>query len=294
MSALLTTAEAAAFLRIKERKLYDLVAARAVPSLRVGGKWVFPRAALDQWIAEKLRESGTALAAPVAAVVAGSHDPLLAWAVAESGADLALQTGGSLDGLRRLAEGKALLAGLHAIDGESGEYNTPFIRRLLPGQDVVSFTWASRSQGLIVAKGNPRKLKSLADALRKKARFVLRQAEAGSQILLLHLLRQSEIEPKGLRSPADPARSETDLGLAILEGRADCGIGIEAAARPLGLGFVPLAVERFDLVTKRRDYFEAPIQKLLAFARRPAFAARAKALGGYDLRDFGKITYNGP
>jgi molybdate-binding protein len=90
------------------------------------------------------------------------------------------------------------------------------------------------------------------------------------------------------------ARSETDLGLAILEGRADAGLAVKAAAKTLKLDFVPLQVERYDLFMRRRDYFEPPMQALLAFARGPAMAERAAQMGGYDLAATGTVRFNGP
>ena len=92
----------------------------------------------------------------------------------------------------------------------------------------------------------------------------------------------------------EAAAGETDLGLAIREGRADAGFGVEAAARQFGLSFKPLHRERYDLLMTRRDYFEAPVQTLLRFSRKPAFQKRSKALGGYDVTNLGQVRYNAP
>ena len=92
----------------------------------------------------------------------------------------------------------------------------------------------------------------------------------------------------------EPARNETELAMAVLEGKADAGVAVAAVAHQLKLDFVPLAQERYDLVMGRRDYFEPPFQKLLAAAGAPAFAARAAELGGYDITGLGAISYNGP
>jgi len=109
---------------------------------------------------------------------------------------------------------------------------------------------------------------------------------------LLLLLEQAGIAPGDLAWLARPARAETELAAAIHDGRADAGVAIEAAARAHGLDFIPLTDERLDLVVRRRDYFEPPMQALLAFARAPEFAAQAAAMGGYDVRATGRVVFN--
>jgi putative molybdopterin biosynthesis protein len=111
-------------------------------------------------------------------------------------------------------------------------------------------------------------------------------------VLLLRLLDEAGVAAEALTYADPPALSETELGLAVLEGRADAGLAIESAARSLKLGFVPLVEERYDLAMRRRDYFEAPVQLLLTFVRGPRFAERAKALGGYDVSGLGTVRYN--
>ena len=120
-----------------------------------------------------------------------------------------------------------------------------------------------------------------------------RQAEAGSHLLLVHLMARAGLALDELDIVAETARGETDLGLAILEGRAEAGLAVEAAARSLKLGFVPLMRERYDLLLARRGYFEAPLQKLFAFARGESFRARASQMGGYDVSGLGTVRYNG-
>ena len=121
-----------------------------------------------------------------------------------------------------------------------------------------------------------------------------RQAEAGSHLLLAELLAREGLSFDDLDILDETARGETDLGLAVLEGRADAGLAIEAVARSLKLGFVPLLRERYDLLLRRRDYFEPPLAALFAFARTEAFGARAARMGGYDVSGLGTTRYNGP
>ena len=132
------------------------------------------------------------------------------------------------------------------------------------------------------------------DAMLAGARVIPRQPGAGSRMLLEHLMAEAGLAEGDAALLDPPARNQTDVALAVAEGRADAGVAVAAAARPLKLDFLPLFAERFDLAVWRRDYFEPPLQALFAFARTKAFAERAAALGGYDLSGFGTVHHNGP
>nr|WP_242480745.1 helix-turn-helix transcriptional regulator [Rhodovibrio sodomensis] len=295
----MTTHEVADYLRIKERRVYELVRQRQIPCTRATGKWLFPRALVDRWVAEQL-EMAPRGARETPPVVAGSHDPLLDWAVKESGCGLALLPGGSLDGLKRLADGEARLAGLHLFHADLADsdpeaaFNIPNVKDAGAPADAVLLEWARRSQGLVVPAGNPDGVAGLGDLAAKRIPVVRRQAESGSGLLLDHLARQAGLGAGDLSFVEETARSEMDLGLAILEGRARAGVAVEAVARSLQLGFVPLMQERFDLLLGRRDYFGPAVQSLIAFARSDAFADRARRMGGYDVGRFGAVHYNAP
>lgn len=295
-SDMMTTREVADYLRIKERKVYDLVRLGRIPCTRVTGKLLFPKALIDRWMAQSTAVGAAAAAAErpaVPPVVAGSRDPLLDWAVRESGSGLALMAGGSEDGLRRLAAGEALVAGTHLLDPGSGEYNIPAVRAAAEHLGVVVIEWAWREEGLLLPAGNPRGITGLAD-LAGGVRLIRRQKGAGARVLMDHLLASAGLEEGHLAFADQVAMTGQEVGLAILEGKAEAGIGLRAVARQLRLDFVPLATERFDLVLRRRDYFEPPMQRLLAFARSEAFRARAAELGGYDISGLGRVHYNAP
>ncbi len=285
---LMDTNEVAAYLKLTRRSIYDLVRDNQIPCTRVSGKWLFPRALIDRWLEQNMTASS---AVAPATAMAGSHDPLLEWAVRESRCGLALLPGGSLDGLRRLVAGEPVIAALHVRDPDGG-YNVASVRAAGPMSDLVVITWAWREQGLVVAPDNPLQLASLRDVATRRARVIRRQDESGSQVLLLQLLAAAAVALPELTVLADPAGTENDLGLAIVHGKADVGVAVRSVATQFRLGFVPLQTERFDLVMRRRDYFEPPMQALLAFARTPAFAARAADLQGYDLRELGRVVLN--
>jgi excisionase family DNA binding protein len=289
---LLTTAEAAGYLRLKERKLYELIAERKVPCTKVAGKWLFPRADLDRWLLSgMMRPPGIAAADPPP-IVGGSHDPLLQWALSESGAGLAIMPEGSEAGYRRFLMGNLIAAAIHFhdLDDPEGDGNLAVVRQepQLYGSVLVGF--ALREQGLLVAPGNPLRLTGLKDAISKKARIVQRQQGAGAQQLLLSLLKRDGLALGDLRKPIH-APTGSDIAQTIRAGQGDCGIATRAVAGAAGLDFVPLCMERFDLVMRQRDYFRPAMQTFLKLLASPAFAARAAALGGLDVAEAGAIRW---
>ena len=288
-----STREIAALLRMTERTVYELVRERQIPTVRVAGKWLFPRDLVERWLEENTEaKSLSARADRTPPVLAGSHDPLLDWAVRESGCGLALLCDGSEDGLRRVSAREATVAALHLLDDDGG-YNREAFDALPHRGAMVLVEWARRRQGLIVAPGNPLALDGLARAAAAGARTVARQAGSGSRRLLERLAIRDGVSPQALLDGADTARSESEVAEAIVAGRADCGLAIEAAARQHRLDFVPLHEERVDLLTRRFDWFEPPMQTLLAFCRSEAFRARAATLPGYDVAALGRVVRNG-
>lgn len=288
---LMTVKDVAAYLRLGERKVYDLLARREIPAMRMAGKWLFARSQIDAWLAEHAEGPATGRRAHPPDILAGSHDPLLEWAVREAGAGLATLNEGSLAGLERVAARGAVACGMHVLDTASGAYNVPLVRSRLAAQPVVLLRWARRRQGLVVAAGNPLGIGGVADLPR--LRLAVRQKEAGSYVLLHHLLAREGLPGSVLLPAGPPLRTETDVAMAVAEGRADAGLAVAAVARLLRLDFVPLAEERFDILLWRRAYFEEPFQKLLTFARGPRLAERAAELGGYDVGGLGSVVWNG-
>jgi excisionase family DNA binding protein len=293
MPDLLTTEEAATYLRLSERKLYELVANGAVPCTKVTGKWLFPKAALDRWLAAGLVSPAALAHAPAPPIVGGSHDPLLEWALRESGSDLASLPEGSEAGLRRLARGEVMAAAihLHRLDGDDEEANVDAVAHAPGLHDAVVIALARREQGLLVAAGNPKKLNDIASVAKRGARLAQRPAGAGAQLLLLALLARADIALSDLRPLKAACPTGPDIAQAVRAGRADCGIATRAVAQAAGIGFVPLVWERFDLVLRRRDYFLPGPQALFRFVGGKAFHARASELAGYDITACGSVRH---
>src|SRR6478752_7265131 len=290
MPDLLTTDEAATYLRLSERKLYELVAERAVPCSKVTGRWLFPRAALDRWVSAGLiARAGLTQAAPP--IVGGSHDPLLEWALRESTCGLASLPEGSEEGLRRLTQGEVMIAAihLHRLDGDDEAANVDGVAEAPGLHDAVVIAFARREQGILVAKGNPLGLSDMASIATSRARMAQRPTGAGAQLLLLALLARASIALDDLKLAKPAFPTGPDIAQAIRAGRIDCGIATRSVARSAGLDFLPLSWERFDLVMRQRDYFMKGPQALFDFMRQQVLHDRAAELGGYDVSDAGVV-----
>jgi putative molybdopterin biosynthesis protein len=292
MPDLLTTDEAATYLRLSERKLYELVATAAIPCSKVTGRWLFPKAALDRWVSAGLLTTAP-LAQPAPPIVGGSHDPLLEWALRESGSGLATLPEGSEAGLRRLARGDVMAAAvhLHRIEGDDDSANADAVANAPGLHDVVLIAFARREQGLLVAPGNPLKLTDIASAATGRARMALRPQGAGAQLLLLALLARAGLAFEALNALKPPCPTGPDVAQAVRIGRADCGIATRAVALTAGLDFIPLTWEHFDLALRQRDYFRPGPQALADFLRTAAFRERAAELKGYDIAATGSVRH---
>ena len=289
---LLTTRELAELLRIRERKVYDMAAAGEVPCTRVTGKLLFPLDAVEAWLAANRSGPEPDLQARPP-VVLGSHDPLLDWAIRQSGTELATRFEGSQPGLDALAAGEGIAAGLHLHQPEQDLWNVPFVERVLAGKPVVLVQFAWRRRGLIVpAAEAAAPAEEPAPALLAGKTVALRQPGSGSQLLFDAWLKAGGGDIAGLGAPGVMAHSETEAAMMVLEGRADIAFGLEAAARQMKLGFMPVLSERFDLAVDRKAWFDPPFQTLLNFLNSTAFSDRASAMGGYDTSGLGTIHYN--
>ncbi len=225
----------------------------------------------------------------------GSHDmtlDLIAQFLAEQEPPhrLVSANAGSLGGLIALRRKEAHVAGTHLLDPKSGEYNLPYIRRYLPREDVVVVTLTRREQGLIVAKGNPKGIQGIADLGRPDVTYVNRQRGAGTRLLLDYLLEQAGLAPELVKGYDREEVTHLAVAVDVATGLADCGMGVRAAAVALGLDFIPITWERYDLVAPRR-FWEgevlAPLRALLADDR---FREAVAALPGYDPSPMGNIV----
>jgi putative molybdopterin biosynthesis protein len=176
------------------------------------------------------------------------------------------------------------------LDPVTGEYNVSYVKQYLPGVPVVLVTFVHREQGLIVARGNPKEIKGLADLARRDVRYVNRQRGAGTRILLDYGLGQLGIAPEQIRGYEREEYTHLAVAVAVQSGVADCGLGIAAAAWTLGLDFIPLEQERYDLVIPRAYYESDLLRPLLDLIRGPEFRRAVAELPGYDATHMGEAT----
>jgi putative molybdopterin biosynthesis protein len=229
-------------------------------------------------------------------VVLGSHDntlDLLATLLRRRNPRLRLSSGhvGSLGGLMALRQGRAHLGGSHLYDPETNSYNVPYIQKHLPGLSLKLINLAWRQQGFMVLPDNPLNILRVADLTRKEVRFINRQRGAGTRLLLDYLLKEEGIDPAAVQGYDREEYTHMAVAANVKSGTADVGLGILAAARALGLDFIPLTPERYDLVVPQTTYDDPRFQELLETVRSPEFHRAAEALGGYDLKDCGKLMW---
>jgi putative molybdopterin biosynthesis protein len=227
----------------------------------------------------------------------GSHDvalDVLAGRLAADGVELVSAHVGSIAGLVALRERSAHLAGTHVLDPETSAYNDVAVRRYGPREPVALVRLAEREQGLVVARGNPHHIASLADVVRTRARYVNRQADAGTRILLDALLARAAIAPDGIVGYERVEFSHLAVAQLVANGNADAGLAIRAAARAFGLDFVSVAWEPYDLALPERSLDEPRIARLIEILREPAFRAEVEALGGYDCAHAGDVHIIAP
>jgi putative molybdopterin biosynthesis protein len=222
----------------------------------------------------------------------GSHDitlDVIAQFLAVEGRRLSSANVGSLGGLVALRRGEAHFAGSHLLDPESGEYNLSYIRQYLPNVPVRVVALVKREQGLLVASGNPKGIESLGDLNNPEVQFVNRQRGAGTRVLLDYHLGKMGLAPESIRGYSQEEFTHLSVAAAIASGRADCGLGIAAAAHALGLDFVPLFQERYDLVvpqTYAKSELLLPLWQLL---EKSEFQKMVSTLPGYDVRIMGTL-----
>jgi putative molybdopterin biosynthesis protein len=232
-------------------------------------------------------------------VCIGSHDnalDLLANILKKRHPRLSLSSAhvGSMGGLISLKRGEAHLSGTHLLDEKTGEYNVPFIKKLLPDKDILLINLVYREQGLLVPKGNPKNIKGFEDLTRSDIIFVNRQSGAGTRLLTNKYLRELGITPEDVKGYEREEYTHMGVASAVLTGIADTGLAILASARALNLDFIPVAKERYDLAIPRIFFETEMLRYLIKIIREDTeFHESVIRLGGYDISDMGKVMYEG-
>ena len=299
---MMNTKEVAGYLGIHEKQVYALIKAKRIPSTRVTGKWVFPRKVIEEWIEsnatkglgqarEKTRRIEGALLA------SGSNDPILDslhtyMRKAYPEFYIFSANTGSSEGLKALNMGYTDIAWSHLLDPKTGEYNIPFIPTYLPNVKPVVVNLFHRDLGFVVTHKNPLGIRGFENLAQKGTRFINRQNGAGTRVLLDHNLKKLRISSSKIEGYESEVYTHLEVGLAILSKEADVGIATIAISRLLGLDFIPITRESFDMILDKETFFEKGIQAFIEVLNSEGFRKRIEKLGSYDFKNSGKILYS--
>jgi putative molybdopterin biosynthesis protein len=296
---LLNTRELAQFLNINEKMVYTLIAEKGLPATKATGKWLFPRQLVEQWLEAQTinfpRQPDPLPPYEGLLIIAGSNDILLDRAISlinrlHPEEMVAFGNLGSLGGIRALRRNHCHMASSHLLQKDGEEYNFGFAKdelRQMPG--VVNF--CKREQGLLVEKGNPRNIRSVADLGQKGIKIINRPLGTGTRLLLDEELAKAGIQGNHIDGYTREVSRHLDLGLEILSGRANAGPCIRAVAELLNLDFIPIKWERFDLLILKDRFFDKGVQQFLEFLNEPEFKGLGEDLAGYDMKFSGKMLF---
>ena len=283
-SQYMTTKEVAALMRVRERKIYDLVAKGDIPVRKITGKLLFPKDAVLAWIdKESLPADKTQL------TITGSHDPLFETVLRQTGIDIATLWNGSTAGLERVIKGQASASVLHIFCPVEQSWNIDAVKAACADKDVVLLHWANRSRGLVMTTPAAENVTSLS-AIRPW-RLSQRQAGTGAQILFDHLLAEAGLKKDKLDLGV-ACHTELEAVLTLLEGQADIAFGLQHFAAKYNLTFLPLVTESVDILVDRKMVFEPAFQTLLAFCRTKSFTELVSGFDGYDTAGLGMVRFN--
>ncbi len=281
----MTARDISAYLKINEKKVYQLAKESSLPHLWIGGKVAFPKELVDRWIVENTE--GTRHVA-----VAGSDDPLLRRIFdifnASSESLVFYAPIGSINGLRALQRMAARASCVHIIDIDHKEYNTTYLHRYLAGTPARAIHLFVRQQGLYVQPGNPKGLYSVKDIAERGSSFVNRNRGSGTRLLIDYLLQSAGATGSAVKGYDREVESHLESGLKVLRGEADCAFGIRNVAHTLGLGFVPIHNEEFHLVVTEDDYYSKTIKSFLAVFDQSFLVRHIGDFTGYDLSRMGE------
>ncbi|OMP68326.1 helix-turn-helix transcriptional regulator [Domibacillus epiphyticus] len=298
-----TIEEVSQLLKVSKLTIYDLVKKGEVPVFRVGRQMRIEARDLDHYI----KNQKTAIA-PVPVVelhLPQSKDSLN---IVISGQDLVLDIlgkhiekkstfktlrsyTGSLNSLISMYNGVCDIVSLHMFDGDTGDYNLPYVKKILVGYPYILLNLLSRKAGFYVQKGNPLRINSWTDLNQEHVKIINREKGSGARILLDEHLRINNIPSKNINGYEHEETSHLSVASAVSSGQADVGVGIEKAAKIVGIDFVPLITERYDLIILKKPENEKLINTVNDILSSQQFQSEINSLGDYDISQTGSIIY---
>jgi len=300
---LMNTKEVANYLSIHEKQVYALIKLKRIPCTRVTGKWVFLKKFIDEWIETNTSSRGFERAKQKsrkvegALLASGSNDPIIDMLhthIRKWYPEFYIFSAntGSTDGLKALNSGYTDIAWSHLLDPKSGEYNIPFLSTYLPNLKPIVVNLFDRDLGFIVSPRNPCHIRGFEDVAKEGVRFINRQKGSGTRILLDHHLKRLKIPASKIQGYEKEVYTHFEVGLSVFSKEADVGIATIAISKFLGLPFISITRERFDMILDQSTFFEKGIQAFIEILNSQEFRNRVERLGGYDFKNSGKILYS--
>jgi excisionase family DNA binding protein len=295
----LTTKEVAQLLKVNEKMIYSLVNEKGLPATKVTGKWLFPRRLVEEWLDAHIlnyrQENAGYSSEDGVLLLAGSDDPLFQKTLSlfhalRKDTVAFFSNQGSMGGLTSLRRGLCHIGVCHLLQDDNKEYNFDFAEQELDRAPVF-VNFSQREQGILLKPGNPKGISSISDLARKDVTIVNRHLGTGTRLLFDYEIARSEISSSDINGYHHEVSRHLDAGLEVLSGKADAAPAIRTVAGMLGLDFLPLRWERFDLLVSRERFFEKGIQSFISLLHEKEFRQLTTSLEGYDVSLCGKMMF---
>ena len=294
----LTTRDVAQLLQVNEKAVYSLVSEKGLPATKVTGKWLFPRHFVEEWLdgsMANLPAAGVRSLESGRLLIAGSDDLLFQQTLGlynrSNRQNVAFFANiGSMGGLQALRRNYCHIAVCHLLQNDNEEYNFRFADQEME-RTPVFINFSKRQQGLVIARGNPKNIKGVGDLGKDDVSIVNRPLSTGTRLLLDYEISRADISPDDIAGYHIEVGRHLDAGLAVLSGKADAAPAIRPVADLLGLDFLALRWERFDLLINRDRFFEPAVQRFVSLLHEPDFKKMASEFVGYDIAVSGKMIY---
>jgi excisionase family DNA binding protein len=300
----MSTREVADYLGINEKQVYALIKAKSIPCTRVTGKWVFPKRLIDRWITTSALKEGpvideSARSASEDLFAAGSNDPVLDIMInhmknGDPGTHIFSSVTGSTEGLRLLGTGLTDIAWCHLANPVTGEYDLDMLTNLIPHKKIAIVHLFQRELGFLLPPDSKEKSMSFSIIADKGLRFVNRQSGSGTRVVTDKILTEEKINRESINGYISEVNTHLEVGLMIISGECHTGIATSAIAKILGLKFIPLIKENFDMVVLQETFFRDEVQNFIETLSSDSFRKMISHLGNYDFSRSGKIIFSTP
>ncbi|MCL1701219.1 helix-turn-helix transcriptional regulator [Lysinibacillus sp. Bpr_S20] len=297
-----TIEEVAQLLKVSKLTIYDLVKKGDLPIFRVGRQMRVDRTDLQLYIQKSKTgvtpASSTAMTTPstkTKKVIISGQDlalDLLGKYIEKKQSNKVLRSHeGSFNGVMALYNGECDIASLHLYDGDTGDYNTPYLKKIFVSHSYILLNLVSRRAGFYVQKGNPLQIQSMEDFKTKSLKLMNREKGSGARTFLDEQLRMHHISPSSIEGYNEEEMSHIDVASAVANGHADIGIGIEKISKLIEVDFIPLIKERYDIVLLKTPENHLLIESVKEILNSPEFQSEIDALGDYDVTKMGQVIY---